>query len=58
MKNHTLGATLIIVLVVYLLSAVFLPTGQNVFFDAISGAIVILTFVFGFWAGLRLLDKK
>jgi|GEM_PF-4023108 len=57
MKNQTLGATLIVVLVVYLLSAIFIPTGRSTFLDGISGAIVILTFIFGFWSGMRLLKK-
>lgn len=57
MKNKTLGASLIIVLVVYLLVAVFVPTGQSIFLDSLSGIVVVLTFIFGFWAGVRLLEK-
>jgi hypothetical protein len=57
MKNKTLGASLIITLVVYLLVVIFVPTGQSFFIDSLSGIVVILTFIFGFWAGTRLLEK-
>lgn len=57
MKNKTLGASLIVTLVVYLLVVIFVPIGQSVFLDSISGIVAVLTFVFGFWAGVRLLEK-